>query len=266
MTLAPIRYTALSLAIAATSLLYADVTALDAESISAANTQTNATLGTTQKADELLTVSFTPKQYSAEYQSEYQGRKVKGTRSLIKSGKDWVLQTKLKKLMISITEEAEVAFEGNTIKPKRYEYRRSIFGNVKRQSLDYDYDKLTVQYNDGDDESGNYALLPQSFDKSSQQFLIEEHLRRGSTEFTSNHAARNRSKIQSYRVLGEEYIELPIGVTKAIKVEIVPDPRNKRHTVMWFDPERHYLLVQLKQTDKKGKSYTMRLSDVKFLD
>lgn len=213
-----------------------------------------------------VTLSFEPMQYSATYESEYQGRKVKGKRSLIKEDNGWLLKTSLTKMVVSVTEETLVTIDENlSLIPQYYEYHRSVFGVKKRQKLEYDYQNSLVHFKDGDD-SGSYPLLPHTVDKASQQFLIEEHLRRGSTQFASNTAARNRNKAQEYRVLGEEYIELPIGVTKAIKVEIVPDKTNSRYTVMWFDAERNYILVQLNQTDKNGKTYTMKLSDVKFLD
>ena len=212
-----------------------------------------------------LTLSEAPRAYSATYESHYQGRDVKGTRSLIKKDDHWVIRTKLKKYVVSVVEEAHVAIEDKELTPLKYEYRRSVMGVKKRQRLTYDHEAQVVHYKDGDNK-GDYPLLPESFDKASQQFLIEEMLKQGVTEFSANNAARNRNKIAHYRVLGEEILELPIGVTQTIKVEIVPEKRNKRHTVMWFDPNRHYLLVQLDQTDKNGKTYSMKLSDVTFLD
>lgn len=212
-----------------------------------------------------LTMTERVKPYSATYETDYQGNNIKGTRSLIKKGDNWLVRTKLKKFFVSIVEESWVNFDNGVFTPLSYEYKRSIMGVKKRQSLQYDHEQQLVHFSDGGDK-GEYPLLPHTFDKATQQFLIEEMLRQGKTTFSANNASRNRNKPAEYRVLGEEMLELPVGVTRTIKVDIVPDTNNKRYTVMWFDPDRHYLLVRLDQTDKKGKTYSMKLSDVTFLE
>lgn len=74
-------------------------------------------------------------------------------------------------------------------------------------------------------------------------------------------SARGDGDVWSFRVLGNEAVDLPVGPTQAVK--LLREPRKPYDTKVevWLDPQRHYLPVRARLTDTNGDPLELRLQD-----
>jgi hypothetical protein len=74
-------------------------------------------------------------------------------------------------------------------------------------------------------------------------------------------SARGDGDVWSFRVLGNEAVDLPVGTTQTVK--LLREPRKPYDTKVevWLDPQRHYLPVRARLTDTNGDPLELRLQD-----
>lgn len=203
--------------------------------------------------------------FSAEYQAQYKGQTIEGSRSLYKDGEQWVLQTDLRNFFASIREQSFIKVRPDlTLETQRYNYTRKIFGITKSESRVFDWLNQQILFSEGD-KSGTYPVNGDTFDQASQQLFIQEMLARGMTRFELDLASRNRLKHYVYQASPSETLNLPIGKVQAIRVAEIDDEDDARITLMWFAPKYDYQLVKLQQTEKDGKTYSLAMKSYKTL-
>ncbi|MFT5927761.1 MAG: hypothetical protein ACI805_000877, partial [Candidatus Azotimanducaceae bacterium] len=70
-------------------------------------------------------------------------------------------------------------------------------------------------------------------------------------------------KNYSFKVIGEEEIDTPLGKMKTIKVSRVKDTRNREST-FWLAPEYDFLLVRFQQLEADGDGFELLLREAEF--
>ena len=73
-----------------------------------------------------------------------------------------------------------------------------------------------------------------------------------------------RIKEYRYRIVGRERIETTLGEMETIHIERLTDPDSKRSFEFWVAPEHHYLPVQLRFTDKKGRLFESLVTAIRY--
>ena len=73
-----------------------------------------------------------------------------------------------------------------------------------------------------------------------------------------------RLKEYRYRIVGEETIKTVLGEYKAIHIEKVRGPDDKRSFEFWVAVEHNYLPVQVRFTDKKGRQFDSVVTAIRY--
>jgi Protein of unknown function (DUF3108) len=73
-----------------------------------------------------------------------------------------------------------------------------------------------------------------------------------------------RLKEYRYRIVGEETIKTVLGEYKAIHIEKVRGPEDKRSFEFWVAIDHNYLPVQVRFTDKKGRQFDSVVTAIRY--
>jgi hypothetical protein len=73
-----------------------------------------------------------------------------------------------------------------------------------------------------------------------------------------------RIKEYEYRIIGRERIKTALGEIETIHVQRRPDPSTKRSFEFWVAVEQHYLPVQVRFTDKKGRLFESVVTSIRY--
>ncbi len=211
-------------------------------------------------------LSDTPAPFKAKYIAQYDGKTLKGTRSLELKNNTLTLTTTVKNMLVNITEKSVLNIDETfDIKPESYLYKRRILGIKKTESRRFDWQEQSVLF-DKNGDKGTYSIPVDVVDKAAQQIVISDLLKQGKTTFSLNVADRDKLKKNTYTVATSEQLALSTGTVNAIKVVKTKNKsQDKRHTVMWFLPEQNFQLARLDQTEKNGKVFSLILKSLKTL-
>jgi hypothetical protein len=73
-----------------------------------------------------------------------------------------------------------------------------------------------------------------------------------------------RIKEYQYRIIGRERIKSALGEIETIHIQRRPDPSTKRSFEFWVAVEQHYLPVQVRFTDKKGRLFESVVTSIRY--
>lgn len=207
-----------------------------------------------------FTLSQPLEPFKAFYTAEYNGRSLSGSRELTVKKGQWQLNSTFKTLFVSIHESSQGNITSDLeLDVSRYDYHRKIFGIKKKQSRVFNQQTNSVDFDDGKN-AGSYTFSKDTFDTASQEIYIREMLMRGETNFTMPLAGRTNLKYSTFAVSETELLELPMGKTKAIRVDRIASEPNGKQVTIWFSPEMDYQMVKFRQVEKDGKHYEMMLA------
>ena len=83
-------------------------------------------------------------------------------------------------------------------------------------------------------------------------------------DFTVHVTDGRRLAEYQYRILGRERIETVLGEFDTIHIEKVRDPGSKRSFEFWVAVEHHYLPVQIRAADKKGREFDSVITSIRY--
>ncbi len=83
-------------------------------------------------------------------------------------------------------------------------------------------------------------------------------------EFSVHVTDGRRLKKYRYRVIGRERINSALGEIETIHIGRVEDADSKRNFEFWVAVEQHYLPVQVRFTDKKGRQFDSVVTSIRY--
>lgn len=163
---------------------------------------------------------------------------------------DWILKG-------HVIETSTWKYQDGTAIPMRYQYDKTGGKKNRNVILTFNWEKNIVT-NDINSDPWRMSIEPGTLDKHLYQLLIMEDLRRGKTDISYQIADGGKLKDYTFKVIGREMIDTPLGQFNAIKVKRVGD---KRKTIFWCAEELDYFAVQITQIEKDGEKYVAILEN-----
>ncbi|MGI1669764.1 MAG: DUF3108 domain-containing protein [Neptuniibacter sp.] len=210
------------------------------------------------------TLSLTP--FTASYEVDWKsGISLSGStvRKLAtnESG-GWTFESKASAMFASVFESSQFQLQGQQIKPLNYHFKQSVLGKKRIADVSFDWENLQVT-NDVENKPWKMDISKGVQDKLSYQLLLQQDVAQGLQEF--NYTVADGGKLKQYKFIvdGKEVIEAPIGTFESIRVKRIRDGKKNRETFIWFAPELGYQIIKLHQTEKKDKSYSLLLKELK---
>ncbi|MBU2710263.1 DUF3108 domain-containing protein [Zooshikella harenae] len=197
--------------------------------------------------------------YKATYGAEVSSIPVKGSANreltVAKDG-SYHLSFSADIVIVDIAEQSRFSIQDNHVVPASYHYKRGGFAKTKEDSLSFDWKNMQVQ-NQADEDVKPFAITKQTLDPLSYQFQLRLDLANNKKDLTYKVADEDEVKTYSFKRLGEEVIDSPLGKLKTVKVKRVRENK-KRETTLWFAKEWDYILVRLQQLEE-SKVYDIYL-------
>lgn len=162
--------------------------------------------------------------------------------------------------LASLLEESQFNWNACTPVPDTYIRSLRVFIRNKKQSLDFDHQKLVVNYQYGK-KSGQAKMPGNTFDRISMQLALRCDLIKGNSNGRYTVFDRNKLKTYQFKVLGKETIDTPIGKLETTKVELVRENKD-RQTLLWFSNNHNFLLVKLQQNESSSSDLEITISEV----
>lgn len=222
-------------------------------------------------AETTANATLQPSLFRAVYRADYKGLPIsaKGIRELTRDeAGNYLLSSKASALFASITETSSFKIEGSAVIPLEYQYHRSGIGKKRDAVLSFDWETNTV-LNDVQNQPWRMDVPVGAMDKLLYQFKLREDLLAAyqsgdpwpELEYTI--ADGGQLKTYSFKVIGEEMIETPLGKMNTIKAARVNDNRDREST-FWLAPDYDFLLVRFQQMEADGDGFELLLKEAEF--
>lgn len=159
---------------------------------------------------------------------------------------------------IDIEERSQLRWTRNQPETIRYSYRqKAALGKGRDRRVE-----VSPQGIVSTDRERRYEFpyRPGVLDRHAVTIALMQALfagQRGELRFTV--VDRDELEEQRYRVAGEERLETPQGLRRALRVERLRESGNARRTSIWFDIERGYLPLRILDVDRKGEQLDLRI-------
>lgn len=213
-------------------------------------------------SDVAVLKGFQP--YTANYQILRSGKKHgEASRYLKREGEGYELgyNSKISWLVFKDERKERSTFkiEQGRLKPSHYVMQRSGTGPSRHYELSLDWAQKQLK-TDKKQIIKEVAWNDQWLDMLSFHGQIVLDIQQGKTDFVYdvlNRHGENRS--YKYKVATEEWLSLPYGKVKAIRIERYGQGPDKQ-VYAWLAPELDYLLVRLWQSEDDVEQFDVQLS------
>ena len=215
--------------------------------------------------------SIQPSLFRAVYKADYKGLPIsaKGIRELTRDeAGNYLLSSQASALFASITETSKFKIEGSNVIPLEYQYHRSGIGKKRDAVLSFNWETGTV-LNDVQNQPWSMEVPTGAMDKLLYQYKLREDLlaayQAGEPwpELDYVIADGGQLKNYSFKVIGEEMIETPLGTMNTIKAARIKDSRDREST-FWLAPDYDFLLVRFQQLEADGDGFELLLREAEF--
>ncbi len=150
-----------------------------------------------------------------------------------------------------VHESSRGSYANQQIIPLSYEYRQSNGGVKKQILLEFDW-KTKKVWTQSEGTRWSQTIDPGTHDKFSQQLALRLELSAGAKTASYPVADGGRIKTYHYKVVANEFINLPYGRLKCLKVRRSKENQPPDYTI-WIAPELDYLPVKIERTRSSGK-------------
>lgn len=176
----------------------------------------------------------------------------------------WIYRTKVDSFIADIDESLVLRWQGDRVIPLRYRYRLSGFLIRNREeAINFDWENgVASGHHEGDRFS--LELEPGALDPMGYQLQLHQDIRAGKREMEYRVIDKGGYDTDRFAVIDEEVLTTDQGNVNTLKAEKVRDDNSKRQTLMWFAPDREYLLVRLLQVEPDGSSYEIMINDAEI--
>lgn len=197
-------------------------------------------------SQSLLAYELVP--FEAQYKASRSGMNVgHASQTLTHLGRDqYKLEYHSKASLLFLsdvrTEQSLFKLQQQNIIPYKYRFSRTGTGKDKGISLLFDKANQLIKVNDN-------ATFPWQgeIDNQLYQLDVRQRLAKGEDTFVYDTINdRGELRQQTFRVVGQETLQLPYGKLDCIKVEKVRE-NSPRETFIWFSPALDYQMVRLQQ-------------------
>lgn len=173
----------------------------------------------------------------------------------------WLYRTEVKSFIADLNESLILKWEEGQVTPLRYRYSLSGFLiKDRKQSIDFDWKAgiATGKYKDKDFE---VELEKGTLDPLGFQVQLHQDILNGKREMEYQVLDRGKIDSERFAVVNDD-ANLPDGSqSPLLKAEKVRED-SKRKTLMWFDPDKEFVLVRLLQVEPDGSEYKLELKNV----
>lgn len=152
--------------------------------------------------------------------------------------------------LVKNREQSEFTWNDCAPQSQHYEHEFRGFGIRREHSMDFDWDKQQVQFNDGKDK-GHYDIEKGVLDELTMLLKAQCLFAEGLTEFTLTSAYGDRVRSHTFVVTGEETINTPAGKIDTLVVEKKRHEDSKRRTIFWVAPSLQYMLVKARHVESR---------------
>lgn len=155
-----------------------------------------------------------------------------------------------------VDESSKGYYTDRQIVPLSYEFRQSNSEEKKQTLLEFDW-KAGKVWTLSEGTRWSQAINPGTHDKLSQQLALRLELSAGAKTASYPVADGGRIKTYHYKVVANEFINLPYGRLKCLKVRRSKENHPPDYTI-WIAPELDYLPVKIERKRSSGH-YSMEL-------
>lgn len=224
-----------------------------------------AVLGAMQAASALE-----PRTFVATYDIEARGFKIGETQWRVDRVADgFIYETRTKAVGIAaffsdkkvVQRSRWAPFEGR-LKPAHYRYDRSDRPD-KNVIIDFDWN-TGIAHNTRGGKTSRLKVPADTVDKLSYVLQLMEDVQEGRRVIQYNIAdGKNRVKVYTLRVAGEERLDTALGTLDTIKV-IRDRQDDERETVTWMAPSLGFVPVRIEHQERDGEEVTIRLRSLSY--
>jgi len=207
-----------------------------------------------------------PLPFRAVYKATSKGFPVvaEGIRELTRlSDNSYLLTSSVDSWIASIDEQSLFTWQSdNQFLPTEYQYHRHGIGKNRDAILKFDWSIHQV-LNDVQSKPWKMTIPEGAMDKLGYQIKMRADLQHHYANSTQTPelsyliADGGRVKTYNFEILGEEYIDTPVGRLNTVKIVRLRD-NNKRSTIFWLAKDWDFLLVRLQRIEP-GKSFDLSL-------
>ena len=159
----------------------------------------------------------------------------------------------------TIRREAKGSITENGLRPVSFIERGRKKG-IRAAEFDWTNNRLRLIHG----ESNQVVDLPKgSIDQASLPYAFA-FAGKIPDDFSIHVTDGRRIKEYEYRIIGRERIKTALGEIETIHVQRRPDPSTKRSFEFWVAVEQHYLPVQVRFTDKKGRLFESVVTSIRY--
>ena len=159
----------------------------------------------------------------------------------------------------TIRREAKGSITENGLRPVSFIERGRKKG-IRAAEFDWTNNRLRLIHG----ESNQVVDLPKgSIDQASLPYAFA-FAGKIPDDFSIHVTDGRRIKEYEYRIIGRERIKTVLGEIETIHVQRRPDPSTKRSFEFWVAVEQHYLPVQVRFTDKKGRLFESVVTSIRY--
>lgn len=150
---------------------------------------------------------------------------------------------------VVIRESSTGEILGRTIRPRQYRYRKESGKKIEESGTDFDWtQKLATGFKG--EQHWQLPLSGDEFDKVTYQLALAADLLAGTTVLDYNVPDAGKRQRFSVKREGTEVIALATGKVSTLRVAY--RRRDGRSTLLWCDPARAFLPVQIEYREKDG--------------
>lgn len=208
--------------------------------------------------------------YRAEYnlQSSNMPLNAKAVHTLKKlSDGQFQLRTHAQALFIDLTETAVIEWQNCHSQSITYDYSRQIFNKKHAYQQRFFYNNQQPKHANylHDGKNLTIPLNTSVDDRLLSQLKVRCRVKAGEKKFTLKVLDKDQIKTQSFKVIGNEKLKLPIGEINSLKVERLREPnsKSKRTTRVWLAPHWDYVVVKAIQ-ENDDEIVTLELVALEF--
>ena len=175
----------------------------------------------------------------------------------------WHFRTDVDSFVADIDESLIFRWEDNQVVPLRYRYKLSgLFIRDREEAIDFDWENNVVSgHHEGDKFS--MKLEKGAMDPMGYQLQLSQDIKAGKREMEYRVIDKGDYDTDKFAVVDEETVRINGDDIRTLKAEKVRDSDSKRESLMWFAPERDYLLIRFLQVGPDGSEYELTISDAK---